>query len=107
MRLQMTVAREVDVAPLAHRTVRCAPDSPVNYRGAPLEFPKGSEFSVEYPGAPDTVWWCTGHCPVAHRTVRCARPGCLWVVFCSLCLSPFLVFLLGNCEPLAPVELID
>jgi hypothetical protein len=25
-------------------------------------------------GAPDTVWWCTGHCPVAQRTVRCARP---------------------------------
>jgi hypothetical protein len=56
----MTVAREVAVAPLAHRTVRCAPDSPVNYSGAPLEFPEGSEFSVEYPGAPDTVWWCTG-----------------------------------------------
>jgi hypothetical protein len=32
--LQSTVAREVAVAPLAHRTVRCAPDSPVNYRGA-------------------------------------------------------------------------
>jgi hypothetical protein len=42
MRLQSTVAREVAVAPLAHRTVRCAPDSPV----------------------------CTGHCPVTHWTVR-------------------------------------
>jgi hypothetical protein len=27
MRLQSTVAREVAVAPLAHRTVRCAPDT--------------------------------------------------------------------------------
>jgi hypothetical protein len=60
MRLQTTVAREVAVAPLTHRTVRCAPESLVNYSGAPLEFPEGSEFSVEYPGAPDTVRWHTG-----------------------------------------------
>jgi hypothetical protein len=32
--LQSTVAREVVVAPLSHRTVRCAPDSPVNFSGA-------------------------------------------------------------------------
>ena len=32
-----------------------APDSPVNYSGAPLDFPKGEEFSVKSPGAPDTV----------------------------------------------------
>jgi hypothetical protein len=32
--LQSTVAREVAVASLSHRTVRCAPDSPVNYSGA-------------------------------------------------------------------------
>jgi hypothetical protein len=43
---------------------------------------------------------------VAHRTVRCARPGHTSVVFCSLCLNPFLVFLLVCCEPLAPVKLI-
>ena len=61
--LQSTVAREVAVAPLAHRTVWCAPDSPVNYSGAPSDFPEGEEFSLEYPGAPDTV--------------RCATPGCL------------------------------
>jgi hypothetical protein len=173
MRLQSTVACEVAVAPLTHQTVWCAPDSPVNYSGAPLEFPEGSEFSVEYPGAPDTVRCATracsdfyAHCsalnavavdrcarssccsagtpdsPVWHQTlsgaspdspvnysgapsdfpegsefsfecpgapdtVRCARPGCLWVVFCSLCLTPFLVFLLAYCEPLAPVELMD
>jgi hypothetical protein len=45
------------------RSSRCSadtPDSPVNYSGAPLEFPEGSDFSVEYPGAPDTVRWHTG-----------------------------------------------
>jgi hypothetical protein len=91
--------REVAVALLVHRTVRCTPDSPVNYSGAnsrswrvpeplflgapdspvnyseaPLDFPEGDEFDLESSGAPDTVRWCTGHCPVAHRTVRCARP---------------------------------
>jgi hypothetical protein len=61
MRLQSTVAREVAVALLAHRTLSGAsPDSPVNYSGAPSDFPEGSEFSVECPGAPDTVRWHTG-----------------------------------------------
>jgi hypothetical protein len=27
----------------------------VNYSGAPYEFPEGSEFSVECPGAPDSL----------------------------------------------------
>jgi hypothetical protein len=42
---------------------RCSagtPDSPVNYSGAASHFPEGSEFSFEFPSAPDTVWWCTG-----------------------------------------------
>jgi hypothetical protein len=67
---------------LVHRTVRCytgqsgaTPDSPVNYSGAASQIPEGGKFRLELPGAPDTVWWCTGHCPVAHRIVRCARPG--------------------------------
>jgi hypothetical protein len=101
MRLQTTVAREVAVAPLAHRTVWCGTGHcPVNYSGAPSDFPEGEEFSLECPGAPDTVRWCTGN----NWTVRCARPRCLWVVFCSPCLNPFLVFLLAYCEPLAPVK---
>jgi hypothetical protein len=29
-------------------------DSPVNYSGAPSEFPEGGEFSLECPGAPDS-----------------------------------------------------
>jgi hypothetical protein len=32
----------------------------VNYSGAPLEILEGEEFSLECPGAPDTVRWCTG-----------------------------------------------
>jgi hypothetical protein len=89
--------REVAVAPLAHRTcqvnysgansrswrvpeplfpgaldtVRCTPDNPVNYSGAPLDFPEGEEFSVKSPGAPDTV--------------RCARSGLPSAIPCSLC----------------------
>jgi hypothetical protein len=59
--LQSTVACEVVVAPLAHRILSGAsPDSSVNYNGAATRFPKGEEFSVEFPGAPDTVRWCTG-----------------------------------------------
>jgi hypothetical protein len=30
------------------------PDSPVNYSGAASHFPEGSEFSVKFPGAPDS-----------------------------------------------------
>ena len=55
-------------SPLVHRTlsggapdtVRCTPDSPVNYSGAPLDFPEGDEFDLESSSAPDTVRWCTG-----------------------------------------------
>jgi hypothetical protein len=69
-----------------------APDSPVNYSGAAPRIPKGGKFRVGFPSAPDTV--------------RCARPGHTSIVFCSLYLNPFLVFLLVCCEPLAPVKLI-
>ena len=57
---QVAVGAEIAVAPLLHRTVRCTPDSPVNYSGAPLDFPEGEEFDLESLGAPDTVRWCTG-----------------------------------------------
>jgi hypothetical protein len=48
------------------RSSRCSagipdsPNSPVNYSGAASHFPEGEEFSVECPGAPDTVRWHTG-----------------------------------------------
>jgi hypothetical protein len=39
-----------------HRTLSGdSPDSPVNYSEAPLRFPEGEEFSLESPGAPNTV----------------------------------------------------
>jgi hypothetical protein len=100
MRLQTTVAREVAVAPLAHRTVKCAPYSPVNYSGVPSDFPEGSGLSFECPGALDTVRWHTGQSGAPDQ-------GAFWDVFCSLCLNLFLVLLLAYCEPLAPVKLID
>jgi hypothetical protein len=77
MPLQVTVGAEVVVAPLAHRTVRCAPDSPVNYSRVPLEIPEGEEFSLECPGAPDTVRWCTGQSGGLDQ-------GAFRVVFCSI-----------------------
>jgi hypothetical protein len=47
--------------PGAPDTVRRTPDSPVNYSGAPLDFPEGEEFSVkslvhrtQSGGAPDS-----------------------------------------------------
>ena len=40
--------------------VRCTPDSPVNYSGAPLEIPEGGQFELESSGAPDTVRRATG-----------------------------------------------
>jgi hypothetical protein len=79
------------------------PDSPVNYSGASPDFPEGDEFELESSGTPDTVRWCTEHCPVAHRTVRCARPEVPSVVLLLFCRTQYLVFLLAKCEPLAPV----
>jgi hypothetical protein len=44
--------------PLAHRTVRCTPDSPVNYsRTSPVNS-RERPLRSSQPGAPDTVW-CT------------------------------------------------
>jgi hypothetical protein len=66
------------------RSSRCSagtPDSPVNCSGAPSDFPEGSEFSVECPGAPDTV--------------RRARPGCLLGCLLLSLLDPFLGLFIG------------
>jgi hypothetical protein len=52
-------------------TVRCTPDSPVNYSGAPLDFPEGDEFDLESSGAPDTVRWHTGQSGAPDQ--RCLR----------------------------------
>jgi hypothetical protein len=55
--LQSTVAREVAVAPLSHRTFRCAPDSPVNY----------SE-------ADSRSWRVQSRSPLGHRTLSGDAP---------------------------------
>jgi hypothetical protein len=54
-------------APLAHRTVRCTPDSPVNFsRDALVEFPRARSLSSGPAWASDTVWctpgWCISAC---------------------------------------------
>jgi hypothetical protein len=107
---QVSVGAETTVASESHRTVRCTPDSPVNYSGlavgvfpklasswgrpplahrtlsgvhrtvrwiiaeSPLEIPEGGEFALESSGAPDTVRWCTGHCPVCTGQFGAPRP---------------------------------
>jgi hypothetical protein len=52
-------------------TVRCTPDSSVNYSGAPQDFPEGDEFDLESSGAPDTVRWRTGQSGAPDQ--RCLR----------------------------------
>jgi hypothetical protein len=59
--------------PLAHPTVRCTPDSPVNFSRTPPTISRGRPFHQSQPGAPDTVRCTIGHCPVHHRTVRCTQ----------------------------------
>ena len=61
------VARRSRGRPLAHRTVRCTPDSPVNFSRTPSANSRERRLQVE-------AAWRTGHCPVHHRTVRCPRP---------------------------------
>jgi hypothetical protein len=80
-------------------TVRCTPDSPVNYSGAPLDFPEGEEFSVKSPGALDTVRWHTGQSGALDQ-------GTLRLSLCSFVEPSSWFFLLAKCEPLAPVQLI-
>jgi hypothetical protein len=55
---QVSVGAETTVAPELHRTVRCTPDSPVNYSGRAV----GVSRSWLVPEA--DLPWRTGHCPV-------------------------------------------
>jgi hypothetical protein len=52
---QVAVGAEIAVAPLLHRTVRCTPDSPVNYSGAAEVNSRG--WRVLEAALP----WSTGH----------------------------------------------
>jgi hypothetical protein len=114
--LQVAVGAEVSVASMSHRTcpvnysglavansrswrvpeplflgapdtVRCTPDSPVNYSGAPPDFPEGDEFDLESSGAPDIVWWCTGQSGAPDQ--RCLR------LSFALLLNPILGLFIG------------
>jgi hypothetical protein len=81
-------------------TVRCTPDSPVNYSATTLRIPEGAKFSLESPGTPDTVRWNTGQSGAPDQ-------GAFGCPFAPL-FEPFLlIFLLAYCEPLVPVDLID
>ena len=55
---QRAVGAEMTVAPEAHRTVRCTPDSLVNFSGAAATRTRG--WRVPEADLP----WRTGHCPV-------------------------------------------
>ena len=46
--------------PLAHRTVWCTPDSPVNYSRTPLITSREQQVRLSQPGTPDTVRCTTG-----------------------------------------------
>jgi hypothetical protein len=54
-------------------TVRCTPDSPVNYSRVALEIPEGGEFESESPGAPDR------YCSLSGAPDQ----GCLRLPLCS------------------------
>jgi hypothetical protein len=56
------------------------------------------------PGAPNTVRWCTEHCPVVHRTLSGGAPNSpvrqtrvLFGFFCSFLLNPNLDLFIGLC----------
>jgi hypothetical protein len=54
------------VAPLAHRTVRCTPDSPVNYSGVTLRKPESGQFARCLGLSPGQCLVHTEQCPVRH-----------------------------------------
>jgi hypothetical protein len=45
---------------LAHRTIRCTPDSSVNYSRTPLTYSRERQVRLSQPGTPDTVRCTTG-----------------------------------------------
>jgi hypothetical protein len=72
----------------------------VNYSAPALRIPEGAKFSLEFPGAPDTVRWHTGQSGVPDQGAF----GCPYAPL----FEPFLlIILLAYGEPLVPVELIN
>jgi hypothetical protein len=54
--------------PLAHRTVRCTPDIPVNYSRTPLITSREQQVRLSQPGAPDTVRRTTGQSGASRQS---------------------------------------
>jgi hypothetical protein len=54
--------------PLAHRTVRCTPDSPVNFSRTPSANSREQRLRPRQPGAPDTVRCTTGQSGAPDRS---------------------------------------
>jgi hypothetical protein len=63
------VTRGLRSRPLAHRTVRCTPDSPVNFSRTPPTNSRERPFHQSQPGAPNTVR-CTTRQSGAPRLSR-------------------------------------
>jgi hypothetical protein len=61
----------------------------------PLEIPEGGEFELESSGAPDTVRWCTGHCPVYTGQSGAPRPEVPSVAYFAPLLNPKLDLFIG------------
>ena len=72
-------------------TVRCTPDSPVNYSRVALEIPEGGEFESESPGAPDRYCSLSGGTPDSPVRQTRGAFGCSF----ALLLNTTLVFLIG------------
>src|SRR5688572_17608944 len=53
--------------PMAHRTVRCTPDSPVNFSRTPSANSRERPLRSRQPGAPDTVRCTTGQSGAPDR----------------------------------------
>src|SRR5688500_5178357 len=70
--------------PLAHRTVRCTPDSPVNFSRTPSANSRERPLRSRQPGAPDTVRCTTGQSGAPDRNSLLAVHSQL---FSSLLLS--------------------
>ena len=70
--------------PLAHRTVRCTPDSPVNFSRTPSANSRERPLRPRQPGAPDTVRCTTGQSGAPDRNSLLAVHS---QVFSSLLLS--------------------
>ena len=67
--------------PLAHRTVRCTPDSPVNFSRTPSANSRERPLRPRQPGAPDTVRCTTGQSGAPDRSSLLAVHSQLFLFF--------------------------